>query len=167
MWDSTLLDLARTVLEACRRQGLRLATAESCTGGLVVACLTEIPGSSEVVDRGYVTYSNRAKEEVLGVRRDSLVRFGAVSERVAREMAEGALARSGADLTVAVTGIAGPTGGSPEKPVGLVHFAAARAGGLERHRCRRFAGDRQAIRLASVQTALSLLHELASEPLVV
>ncbi len=168
MFDDELRDLARRVLDRCRSAGLRLATAESCTGGLVVACLTEIPGSSGVVERGYVTYSNDAKREMLGVRADSLARFGAVSERVAREMAEGALARSGVDLVVAITGIAGPGGGSAEKPVGLVHFATLRRGETVRHRECRFPGDRTAVRLAAVRTALGLLLERAAgSPVVV
>ena len=161
MFDDELRELARRVLDRCRASGLRLATAESCTGGLVVACLTEIPGSSDVVDRGYVTYANEAKRQMLGVRADSLARFGAVSEIVAREMAEGALARSGVDLAVAVTGIAGPGGGSAEKPVGLVHFAALRRGGAPVHRRCVFAGDRRAIRHAAVATALAMLLERA------
>ncbi len=168
MFDDELLALARRVLESCRGSGLRLATAESCTGGLVIGCLTEIPGSSDVVDRGYVTYSNAAKQEMLGVRGESLARFGAVSEIVAREMAEGALARSGADLAVAVTGIAGPGGGTPDKPVGLVHFAALRRGEPACHQQYVFAGDRRAVRLAAVRTALAMLAERAEgSPIVV
>lgn len=161
MFDDELLALARRVLERCRGTGLRLAAAESCTGGLVIGCLTEIPGSSDVVDRGYVTYSDAAKQEMLGVRSESLARFGAVSEIVAREMAEGALARSGADLAVAVTGIAGPGGGTPDKPVGLVHFAALRRGEPARHQQYVFAGDRREVRLAAVRTALAMLAERA------
>ncbi len=167
MFDDDLLALARRVLERCRGSGLRLTAAESCTGGLVVGCLTEIPGSSDVVDRGYVTYSNTAKEEMLGVRPGSLARFGAVSEIVAREMAEGALARSGADLAVAVTGIAGPGGGTPDKPVGLVHFAASHRGGPARHRLDVFTGDRRAVRLAAVRTALTMLLEAAGDSPVI
>ena len=154
------LDLARRVLAACETRGLRLATAESCTGGLVAACLTEIAGSSTVVDRGFVTYDNRAKEEMLGVPADLLARVGAVSEEVARAMAEGALERAGAGvgLAVAVTGVAGPGGGTAAKPVGLVHLAVAARGGATRHERRLFAGgDRAAIRLASVDAALGLL----------
>ncbi len=168
MFDDSLLALARRVLESCRRSGLRLATAESCTGGLAIGFLTEIPGSSDVVDRGYVTYSNTAKQEMLGVRSESLTRFGAVSEIVAREMAEGALARSGADLAVAITGIAGPGGGTPDKPVGLVHFAALRRGEPACHQQYVFAGDRRAVRLAAVRTALEMLAERAEgSPIVV
>ena len=119
-FPKTSLDLARRLLGACEARGWRLTTAESCTGGLIVACLTEIPGSSNVIGRGYVTYDNRAKTEMLGVPAPLFERVGAVSEEVARAMAEGALARAGADLALAVTGIAGPGGATPTKPVGLV-----------------------------------------------
>lgn len=155
----TLLEKAAGVLERCRAQGLTLATAESCTGGLIAACLTEIAGSSDVLDRGFVTYSNDAKAEVLGVPRALLAAHGAVSEEVARAMAEGALARSAADLAVAVTGIAGPGGGSPEKPVGLVHLALARRGRDTTALCRRYAGDRRAVRLAAVAEALAMIAD--------
>lgn len=151
---------AAELLARCRAAGLLLATAESCTGGLVAACLTEVPGSSDVVDRGFVTYSNEAKAELLGVDPTLIGRVGAVSEEVARAMAEGALARSRADLAVAVTGIAGPSGGSAAKPVGLVHFAAARRGGATLAERRVFAGDRAAVRMASVARALALLRGL-------
>ncbi len=150
------LDLARALLERCRVQGLHLATAESCTGGLIVACLTEIAGSSAVVERGFVTYDDRAKQELLGVPGDLLVRLGAVSEEVARAMAEGALARAPVDLAIAVTGIAGPGGATPAKPVGLVHLAVARRSHPTRHARAIFPGDRAAIRLASVDRALAL-----------
>ena len=122
------LDLARQLLGACERRGWHLATAESCTGGLIIACLTEIPGSSSVVARGYVTYDNRAKAEMLGVPAALFERVGAVSEEVARAMAEGALARADVELAIAVTGIAGPGGATPTKPVGLVHLAVAQRG---------------------------------------
>lgn len=160
-----LVRQAAELLDLCRGLGLRLATAESCTGGLVAATLTEVAGSSDVVDRGYVVYANRAKIEMLGVRPESLERFGAVSELVAREMAEGALARSGCELSVAITGIAGPGGGTPEKPVGLVHLAAARRGLPTRHERHVFAGDRHAVRLASVGVALRMLRDIAAAPL--
>jgi nicotinamide-nucleotide amidase len=149
-------DAAAALLAACARRGLRLATAESCTGGLIVGCLTDIAGSSAVVDRGYVVYDDRAKVEMLGVREATLAGHGAVSEAVAREMAAGAVARSGCALVVAVTGVAGPGGGSAEKPVGLVHLAAALRGGEVRHRRMVFPGDRAAIRLATVEAALAL-----------
>jgi nicotinamide-nucleotide amidase len=155
------LAAAEALLAACRAQGLRLATAESCTGGLIVACLTEIAGSSDVVDRGYVTYDDRAKVEMLGVRPETLAAHGAVSEAVAREMAEGALARSGCDLAIAVTGIAGPGGATPAKPVGLVHLAAARRAGPTRHERHLFPGDRAQIRLAALRAALAIAQAAA------
>ncbi|PPD45378.1 MAG: damage-inducible protein CinA [Methylocystis sp.] len=142
--------------------GLRVATAESCTGGLVSAALTEISGSSEVFDRGFVTYSNAAKEDMLGVPADILASHGAVSAETARAMAQGALQRSLADIAVSITGVAGPGGGSAEKPVGLVHFACARRGGATRHVERRFGPlSRQEIRERSVLQALDLLIEAA------
>ena len=157
-------DGAVRVLDACRRRGLTVVTAESCTGGLVSGALTEIPGSSDVVDRGFVTYSNAAKEAMLGVPADVLQRHGAVSREAASAMAAGALAISGADLAVAVTGIAGPGGGSAEKPIGLVHFAAASRSGRHIHRERRF-GDvgRSVVRARSVAEALAMLEALATE----
>jgi len=150
------LGLARQLLAACETRALRLATAESCTGGLIAACLTEIPGSSSVVERGYVTYDDRAKQELLGVPAGTIERVGAVSEEVARAMAEGALERSGADLAIACTGIAGPGGATPTKPVGLVHLAVARRGRPTLHAREIFKGDRSAIRAASVDAALEL-----------
>jgi nicotinamide-nucleotide amidase len=156
LFPAAALDAARQVLERCRSKGLRLATAESCTGGLIAACLTELPGSSAVVDRGFVVYDNAAKEALLGVSTASLARHGAVSERVAREMAEGCLQRAPVQLAIAVTGIAGPDGGTTEKPVGLVHLAVASPGAPTRHERRIFAGDRQAVRLATLIAALSL-----------
>jgi nicotinamide-nucleotide amidase len=141
---------------------LKLAAAESCTGGLLTALLTEIAGSSDVVERGFVTYSNAAKHEMLGVPEAMLAEHGAVSEPVARAMADGALAHSAADVAVAVTGIAGPGGGTAAKPVGLVHFAAARRGGGVLHRECRF-GDigRSEVRIASVREALQLFSRAA------
>jgi nicotinamide-nucleotide amidase len=126
MFGETLLASARQTLAEARARGLRLVTAESCTGGLIAALLTEIPGSSDVVERGFVTYSNEAKEDLLGVSGDLIRQYGAVSEPVARAMAEGALKHSLAQVAVAVTGIAGPGGGAAEKPVGLVYVAALR-----------------------------------------
>ena len=134
MFAPALIERAAALLTLCRERGLKLATAESCTGGLVAGLLTEIAGSSAVVERGFVVYSNLAKQEMLGVPEATLLRWGAVSAATARAMAEGALAHSAADLAVAVTGIAGPDGGTAEKPVGLVHFAAARRGGASRSR---------------------------------
>jgi len=158
MFPSDLVDEARQLLDTMRERGLMLVTAESCTGGLISALLTEIPGSSDVVERGFVTYSNAAKASCLGIDPQVIEANGAVSEVVARAMAAGALANSEADIAVAVTGVAGPGGGSAEKPVGLVHFAAARRGQPILHLERRF-GDlgRTTIRLASVRTALDLV----------
>jgi nicotinamide-nucleotide amidase len=151
------------VLDACRRRGLKVATAESCTGGLVAAALTEIPGSSDVVDRGFVTYSNAAKEAMLGVPAAVLEAYGAVSQKTAEAMAAGAVARSGADLAVAITGIAGPGGGSADKPVGLVHFAAAARDGRLTHREKRFGEiGRSVVRTQSVAEALAMLESLAT-----
>ena len=161
MIDGELHGVASKILDLCRAKKLKLVTAESCTGGLIAAALTEIPGSSDVLERGYVTYSNAAKEVDLGVSAAILNRDGAVSEQAARAMAEGALKASPADLAIAVTGIAGPDGGSVEKPVGLVHFAAARRGGKTLHREVRF-GDvgRAEVRRRSVIAALALVAEL-------
>jgi nicotinamide-nucleotide amidase len=136
-----------------------IATAESCTGGLIAGCLTEIAGSSAVVERGFVTYSNEAKTEMLGVPAAVIASVGAVSEEVARAMAEGALAHSRAGLTVAVTGVAGPGGGSPEKPVGLVHFGCAMRDAETLHRRVVFDGDRSDVRRETVRTALEMLRE--------
>lgn len=157
MFPADIELLARMVVEAATARGLMVAAAESCTGGLVSGALTGVAGSSAVVERGFVTYGNAAKAELLGVPADLIGRHGAVSEPVARAMAEGALAGSRAQVAVAVTGIAGPGGGSADKPVGLVHFAAAGPAGLI-HVERRF-GDigREAVRLDSVRVALELL----------
>lgn len=145
------------MLDAARAAHLRIATAESCTGGLVIGCLTEIAGSSAVVERGFVTYANEAKSAMLGVPPALIDAHGAVSEEVARAMAEGALDHAPADLAVSITGIAGPGGATPTKPVGLVHFAVARRGRPTRHERRVLAGDRTAIRAAAVDCALDLL----------
>jgi nicotinamide-nucleotide amidase len=156
-----LIPLAREVIAACEKQKLKIATAESCTGGLIVGTLTEVAGSSAVVDRGLVTYSNGAKMELLGVPAELMAAKGAVSEEVARAMAEGALTHSPADLVIAVTGIAGPGGGSADKPVGLVHFAAARRGQPPLHAVHVFEDlGRFSIRVASVRVALTMMREL-------
>lgn len=154
-------DLARAVLAAARARGWMVATAESCTGGLIAAALTGIAGSSDVVDRGFVTYSNDAKTAMLGVPAALIEAHGAVSAEVAAAMAAGALQRSRADVAVAVTGIAGPGGGSPSKPVGLVWFglAARTAGTATEHRI--FPGDRAAVRGATVLRALEMLRDVA------
>ena len=159
MFPSAMLDEAARLLDAFRAHGLRLVTAESCTGGLIAALLTEIAGSSNVVERGFVTYSNEAKQENLGVPQLLIEQHGAVSEAVARAMAEGALKHSHADIAVSVTGVAGPGSGSEAKPVGLVHLAAARIGAPTLHRECRF-GDigRDQVRLKSVEVALTLLR---------
>ncbi len=150
--------LAARLLAACAARGLMVATAESCTGGMVAAALTDIPGSSAVVERGFVTYSNEAKTELLGVPAGMIAAHGAVSEPVARTMAEGALARSRAQLAVAITGIAGPGGGTPQKPEGLVHFACAREGRATAHARIAFGAiGRDAVRVASVRQALEML----------
>jgi nicotinamide-nucleotide amidase len=164
MAEAELIAAARALIELCRRRKLTVVTAESCTGGLVAAALTEIPGSSDVFDRGFVTYSNDAKQAMLGVPAEVLADFGAVSRETAEAMASGALAHSPAGLAVAITGIAGPGGAMPGKPVGLVHFAAASRGGRRSHVARQF-GDigREPVRLASVAQALAMLRELADQ----
>ncbi len=157
MFPKAVRELAQAVIERARSRGVMLATAESCTGGLVAAALTAIPGSSDVVAGGLVTYSNAAKTRLLGVDAALVEAAGAVSEPVARAMAAGAVQRLGADLAVAITGIAGPGGGSADKPVGLVHFATADASETQ-HREARF-GDigRDEVRMASVKVALQML----------
>jgi nicotinamide-nucleotide amidase len=159
MLSPDLITRAADLIARYRQAGLMAATAESCTGGLIAGLLTEIPGSSDMLERGFVVYSNAAKQEVLGVPAETLVHHGAVSEETAVAMAEGALRASRAEVAVSVTGIAGPGGGSAEKPVGLVHFACARRGKATVARQERF-GDvgRGEVRLASVEVALDLLE---------
>jgi len=157
MFPEDMTRQAIALLSSMRERKLKFASAESCTGGLIAALMTEIPGSSDVVDRGFVTYSNEAKHEMLGVPDALLAEFGAVSRQVALAMAEGALSHSAADVSVAVTGVAGPGGGSPEKPVGLVHIAAASAGAPTlHHECRFGDLDRATIRARTVVEALAL-----------
>ena len=157
--------LSRALLDLCRMRKLTIATAESCTGGLVAGALTEIPGSSDVIDRGFVTYSNEAKRAMLGVKSTTLTTFGAVSKETATAMAVGALERADVDLAVSITGIAGPGGATPGKPVGLVHFAAASRDGRILHReCRFGAIGRSSVRQRSVVEALRMLMELARGP---
>jgi len=158
--DDSLIGQAELLLARCREQGIRIATAESCTGGLIAAALTEIAGSSDVFERGFVTYSNEAKMDLLGVPADLIAREGAVSEAVARAMAQGALAHGRADLALAVTGIAGPGGGSPDKPVGRVHLAAARGERLLHERCDFGDQGRARVRLLSAARALDLAASL-------
>ena len=160
MFDNEILHLAEGLLDRCRQGGIMLATAESCTGGLIAGALTAIPGSSDVVDRGFVTYSNEAKAEMLGIDPGLIGREGAVSKAVALAMARGALARSRASLSLAVTGIAGPGGGSAEKPVGLVHIAAATPDGSEHRECRFPDRGRAAIRRETILSALGLGLEI-------
>jgi nicotinamide-nucleotide amidase len=164
MTDRELIALAQTLLDLCRSKKLTIAVAESCTGGLLAATLTEIPGSSDVLDCGFVTYSNAAKQAMLGVAPATLKLFGAVSRETAEAMAAGALALAPVDLVASITGIAGPGGGSPDKPVGLVHLAAATRDGRLIHHARRF-GDigRAQVRRASVVQALAMLRELAEK----
>jgi nicotinamide-nucleotide amidase len=161
MIDAAILGQAEAVLAACRAARLRVATAESCTGGLIAASLTAIAGSSDVVERGFVTYSNEAKTALVGVPAALIANHGAVSEPVARAMAEGALDRSLAEIAISVTGVAGPGGGSAEKPVGLVWFGCAREGRptvTTHHIC---PGDRAEVRRATVARALELVRAAA------
>jgi nicotinamide-nucleotide amidase len=159
--DEQIRRSATTVLERCRARGLTLATAESCTGGMVAAALTDIAGSADVVERGFVTYSNEAKSALLGVAPAANAAHGAVSEEVAAAMAAGALAHAPVDLAVAVTGIAGPGGATPGKPVGLVWFGIARRGGTVATEHHVFPGDRAAVRSAATVRALALLADAA------
>jgi nicotinamide-nucleotide amidase len=161
MFPESALSLARTLLREAVEAKLTIAFAESCTGGLIAGAMTELDGASAVVDRGFVVYSNGAKTDLLGVPQELIGRCGAVSEEVARAMAEGALRNSTAALAVSCTGIAGPTGGTPEKPIGLVHFAAARTGQKTLHLECRF-GDigRSEVRMKSVESALKLLLQI-------
>lgn len=162
-WPDDVLNLAKTVNELCRANRQMVVTAESCTGGLIGAALTEIAGSSTVFDRGFITYSNEAKMEMLGVQLSTLRQFGAVSRETALQMAKGALLRSKADLAVAVTGIAGPGGATLGRPVGLVHLAAVRKDGEILHREMRYGEiGREQVRLATLRTALQLLAELSA-----
>ncbi len=161
MFDDSLTRRASLVLTRCRRAGLTLATAESCTGGLIAACLTEVPGSSNVVERGFVTYSDEAKHELLGVPLDLLQTKGAVSPETAEAMVVGALAQSPAGLAISVTGIAGPGGATPSKPVGLVYLASLLRDGRPRIEKRIFPGGRSDVRRASLDLALAMLDEAA------
>jgi nicotinamide-nucleotide amidase len=159
MLPATTLHRAANLLTLLRRRGWMFASAESCTGGLIAAALTHIPGSSDVVDRGFVTYSNEAKTEMLGVPAEWIAAHGAVSEAVARAMAEGAIAQSRAHITVSVTGIAGPGGGSVEKPVGLVWFGCAVRGGRTIAVRQVFGGKRPEVRAAAVGFAFGIVEK--------
>jgi nicotinamide-nucleotide amidase len=161
MSSALLASRAAAVLAACRQVRLKLVTVESCTGGLIAATLTEIAGSSDVVERGFVTYSNEAKSELVGVPAALIAKHGAVSEDVARAMAEGGLTHSRADIAISVTGIAGPGGATAAKPVGLVHLACARRGRQTVHERHVFSGDREAVRFKSVDAALSMIETMA------
>jgi nicotinamide-nucleotide amidase len=154
MADPVLYRLAEEVGAALKKRGLMLATAESCTGGWISEAVTMVPGSSDWFERGFVTYTYISKREMLGVQEATLEKHGAVSEEVVREMAEGALARSHAQVAVAVSGVAGPSGGTPEKPVGFVCFAWSMKGARPRSESKRFPDDREAVRRQSVEHAL-------------
>ena len=158
MFDRETVALSEAALAACRARGWRVATAESCTGGLVAAALTAIAGSSDVVERGLVTYSNRAKQELLGVPPETIAAHGAISAETAAAMAQGAVVRAGVDLAVSTTGVAGPGGGTAQKPVGLVYLAVARKNGAARVERRVFAGDRAAVLRGALSLALELLR---------
>ena len=160
MFSLEIETLARLLVDECRERRLRIVTAESCTGGLVSAAITSVAGASDVFERGLIVYSNRAKQEMLGVAGDMIADYGAVSEPVARMMAEGALEHSNAHLSVAITGVAGPGGGTEMKPVGLVHFATARANQSVIHRMERFDDlGRAEIQMSATQMALELLRD--------
>jgi nicotinamide-nucleotide amidase len=162
MLDDDIVEAAKRLLDICRRKNLTVATVESCTAGLVAGTLTEVPGTSSILDRGFVTYSNQSKQDMVGVSAATLKSHGAVSRQTAEAMARGAIAHAPVDLAVSVTGIAGPDGGSAEKPVGLVHFAAATRSGRLIHAEKRF-GDvgRSEVRKQSVLQAFRMLHDLA------
>jgi nicotinamide-nucleotide amidase len=162
VFDSETLALAEAVLTACRARNWHVATAESCTGGLVAAALTAIAGSSDVVERGFVTYSNEAKIELLGVPAETIAGHGAVSAQTVAAMARGAVTRARVDLAVAIAGVAGPGGGTPQKPVGLVYLGVARKDSAARAERRIFPGDRTEIRRAALVEALELLQAEAA-----
>ncbi|RKE73412.1 CinA family protein [Pseudorhodoplanes sinuspersici] len=162
MLDDDIVEAAKRLLDICKRKNLILATAESCTAGLVAGTLADVPGISSMLDRGFITYSNQAKQDMLGVSATTLDKHGAVSRETAEEMACGALAHAPVDLAVSVTGVAGPDGGSEEKPVGLVHFAVASRSGRLVHAEKRFGNiGRPEIRKQSVLQAFRMLHDLA------
>ncbi len=157
IFHAALSQKANAILAACKQHGTKLATVESCTGGLLSAMLTELPGSSDMFTHGFITYANEAKTEMVGVDAALIQHHGAVSEAVARAMAEGALRAAGADISISITGVAGPGGGSVNKPVGTVHFACAMKGKPTIHSHKIFAGDRGEIRLSAVDHALDLI----------
>ena len=157
MFPSDITELTFELISKCRDAGIKVATAESCTGGLIAGCLTSVSGSSDVFERGFNTYSNEAKNEMLGVPLELIKEHGAVSELVAAAMVEGALKNAPVQLTVAVTGIAGPSGGTPEKPVGTVQIASACEGKPTINKHFLFEGDRDAVRLATIKKALEMM----------
>jgi nicotinamide-nucleotide amidase len=158
MVSPTNIEAARTLLQGAKARGLKIVTAESCTGGLIAATLAAVPGASAALERGFITYSNEAKSELLGVPEELIARKGAVSQEVALAMVDGVLKHSPADIAVAVTGVAGPGGGSAEKPVGLVHIAAARRGGARLHREMRYGEiGRNEVQIQTVSDALALM----------
>ena len=161
IFSKQLVGDIKDLLEIFRQRGWRLATAESCTGGLIAAGLSEVPGSSDVLEGGFVTYSNTAKHALLGIPNGLIASVGAVSADVAEAMATGALARCNADVAISATGIAGPGGATPGKPVGLVYLGAARRGGAARHERHIFPGNRTAVRLATVEAAIALLRRMS------
>jgi nicotinamide-nucleotide amidase len=162
MLDNDIVEAAKRLLDICKRKNLIMATAESCTAGLVAGTLAEVPGISSMLDRGFITYSNQSKQDMLGVSAATLEQHGAVSRETAEEMARGALAHAPVHLAVAVTGIAGPDGGSEDKPVGLVHFAVASRSGALVHAEKRFGNiGRPEVRKQSVLQAFRMLHDLA------
>jgi nicotinamide-nucleotide amidase len=162
VFDSETLALAEQALAACRAKGWHVATAESCTGGLVAAALTAVAGSSDVIERGFVTYSNEAKSELVGVPAETIAAHGAVSAQTCAAMAKGAVAKAGVDLAVSITGVAGPGGGTPQKPVGLVYLGVATKDGAAHVERRMFPGDRAEIRQAALSLALELLRAEAT-----
>ncbi len=160
MFSDVLITYATELLQKCRSRGLRITTAESCTGGMISSLLTHISGSSDVFEGGFVTYSNQLKIALLGVGRETILARGAVSSEVAKQMAVGALYRSQADLSVSVTGVAGPTGGTPEKPVGLVFIAVASRFAATQVREYHFSGGRTNIRLSATREALRMIQKV-------
>jgi len=162
IYPEILIIMTEDLIAVCREKKIKLAVAESCTGGLVAGCITSVSGSSDIFDRGFVTYSNQAKIEMLGVPESTLEKFGAVSEETAIAMAEGAIKKSGGGLALSITGIAGPGGGSEDKPVGLVHIAVARTGMEVRSERHVFKGDRNRVRVQAVESGLKLLNAVAN-----
>ena len=158
MFPNEINNRASSILKLCNKKGVTIVTAESCTGGLIAGCLTEIPGSSSVIDGGFVTYSNQAKMSMLSVKLEQLDQYGAVSEEVAQSMAEGALGSSAADIAIACTGVAGPGGATNTKPVGLVHLSCALRKNPTLHKKCNFSGERSTIRLATVKAAFELIE---------